>query len=428
MNRPVRPIRQQRGAVAIMVGLSIAVLIGMIGLAIDLGRMFVIKTEMQNAADACALAAARELDGNTDALDRADDSGVLVGTRNRINLQDEAAPVTTASLTYSAVLSPNSSYQPSGLANPATAKYAMCTLSRPNLGMLFMGVRGFGNQTVGAYAVATLAPSQTTCAIPLGMCKPAGGSSTAPFGLVEGTWYSGKFGSGGGESLTGSYNWIDFSPPAGGANELKDLLSGVGQCQLPPVGACVGEQGQKVGASDAWNTRFGLYKGAYNLNNAPPDRTGLAYTVDGLGGADATTWPNPAPQNAYSGTAISGATANYTTAEIAHSPYQGSDPADVISGGSVSIATSAQLAANGQQRRVALAPVVDCGQLGSGTPGCPTQQVRILGYACVLMLKPIKGPTDVVIEYLGQPNVANSPCGSYGLGGGSGPLVPVLVQ
>lgn len=52
----------------------------------------------------------------------------------------------------------------------------------------------------------------------------------------------------------------------------------------------------------------------------------------------------------------------------------------------------------------------------------------ILGYACVLMLNPIKGPNDVVLEYLGEPNTPGTPCASYGLAGGSGPLVPVLVQ
>lgn len=428
MNTPMQSLQKQRGAVAIMVGLSIAVLIGMIGLAIDLGRMFVIKTELQNAADACALAAARELDGSANAKTRADAAGVLVGTRNKINFQGENAPVTTASLTYSAALSPNSGYNRT--ISAATARYAMCALTRANIGMLFMGVRGFGKQTVRAYAVATLAPSQTTCAIPLGMCKPTGGPTTPPFNLVVGTWYSGKFGSGNGESLSGSYNWIDFSPPGGGTNELKDLLSGVGECNLPPVGTCVGEQGQKVGASDAWNSRFGLYKGAYNINNAAPDYTGLAYTVNGKGGADATTWPNAAPQNAYAGTPSSGTTLNYKTASVApyYSQYQATDPANVISGGNTSITPSGVLATKGQQRRIALAPVVDCGLLGSSSPGCGSKQIKILGYACVLMLQPIGGPNDVVVEYLGQPDAAGIPCGSYGLGGGSGPLVPVLVQ
>jgi len=47
----------------------------------------------------------------------------------------------------------------------------------------------------------------------------------------------------------------------------------------------------------------------------------------------------------------------------------------------------------------------------------------------VLMLNPIKGPDDVVMEYLGDPTAAGSPCSSFGLAGGTaGPLVPVLVQ
>lgn len=408
-----------------MVGLSIAVLIGMIGLAIDLGRMFVIKTELQNAADACALAAAKELNGAADAITRADAAGILVGTRNTVNFQGQAAAVTATSLTYSAELSPNSAYNRT--IAPAAARFAMCTLSRPNIGMLFMGVRGFGNQTVGAYAVATLAPSQTTCAIPLGVCQPATPDDPSdPFGLQLGKWYSGKFESGT-PGVTGSYNWLVFDSNNSAA-ELKELLSGPGKCELPPLGTCVGKQGQVAAASGAWNTRFGLYKGAYDISGSPPDYTGLAYTKDGLGGADATTWPNAVPENAYTGTASSGITINYKAATLAHSAYQNSDPADVISGGNTAITPSGTLATVGQQRRIALAPIVDCTQLGSGTPGCPTQKVRILGYACVLMLKPIDGPEDVVVEYIGPPDTVGSPCGSFGLGGGNGPLVPVLVQ
>jgi Flp pilus assembly protein TadG len=431
VNRTTGSLNNQRGAVAIIVALSLAVLLGMIGLALDLGRMFVIKSELQNAVDACALAAARELDGNSDALTRADAAGILTGTRNKINFQDAYAAIAAANITYSASLSPNSSYNRS--ISPSLAKYAMCSLSRPNIRMLFISVLGIGDRTVNAYAVATLAPGQTTCAVPIGVCAP--NPASAPFGLVAGTWYKGKYGNKSGESLTGSYNWIDFSPPAGGTDELKDQLEGPGQCELPPVGACVGEQGQKVGATDAWNSRFGLYQHVSDVSNFPPDYTGLAYTVSGVGSAIATTWPNPPPQNAYDGTASSGTTVNYKTAALAHSTYQDDshvppDPADVISnGGKPSSVISGQLATYGQQRRIAITPIVNCGLLGSSTPGCGSQQVKILGYACILMLSPIKGPNDVVMEYLGDPNAANSPCGSYGLaGGGSGPLVPVLVQ
>lgn len=408
--------RSQRGAVAIIVGICIVVLVGMIGLVVDMGHLFVFKTELQNAADSCALAAAKELDGGSDALTRAQSAGITVGQQNKADLQGAAVSISPANIKFSATLSPNSNYLTLAAgANPATAKYAMCTLNRTGIPMWFMQVMGLGNQTVAAVAVATLSPSQTTCAIPIGVCKQGSGAN---FGLVTGKWYSGKFSAGSGG--TGSYDWIDFTPPGGGASELKDLLAGAGQCNLPPVGTPVGEQGQVTGLTDAWNSRFGVYKngGPYNATTAAPDFTGLAYTT--------ATWPHadPAtPQNAYSGTPDSGSTLNYLAGQTARSPYQSTDPSAIgLPPFRVStVATHTQYGAN---RRIAVAPIVDCAALSS-----PTQTVPVLGYACVLMLNPISGPTNVILEARGLASSPSSPCASFGLPGGTvGPLVPVLVQ
>ncbi len=58
--------KKQRGAVAIVVALTLVVLIGFAGLALDGGQLqlYVSKTEQQNGADACALAASYELTGS----------------------------------------------------------------------------------------------------------------------------------------------------------------------------------------------------------------------------------------------------------------------------------------------------------------------------------------------------------------------------
>ena len=56
--------RARGGGVAVTVGLSIAVLVGSAALALDLGRLYNAVTELDNAADAAALAAATQLDGN----------------------------------------------------------------------------------------------------------------------------------------------------------------------------------------------------------------------------------------------------------------------------------------------------------------------------------------------------------------------------
>jgi len=47
---------RQGGAIAIMFALSLVVLFACMGIALDLGRLYVVRTELQNAADAAALA------------------------------------------------------------------------------------------------------------------------------------------------------------------------------------------------------------------------------------------------------------------------------------------------------------------------------------------------------------------------------------
>lgn len=53
--------RQRRGAVAPAVAVSVLMLLGFVALAVDAGRLYVVRGELQNTADAAALAAARAL-------------------------------------------------------------------------------------------------------------------------------------------------------------------------------------------------------------------------------------------------------------------------------------------------------------------------------------------------------------------------------
>jgi Flp pilus assembly protein TadG len=406
----------QRGQIAILTALSLLVLIGMGGLAIDVGRLMIVKTELQNAADACALAAARELDGQADALTRAENAGVTVGARNSVNLQASAVPIVPASVTFSASLHTGYLTNAGGAA-AATAKYAMCTLGRDSLSTFIMGAVGVGNQQVFARAVATVAPSQTNCAIPLGLCG-APGVTTAPYGLTAGQWSSGRYKAGSG--ATGNYDWIDFTPPGGGASEVSDLITGTGQCSLPAAGTKVGQSGLIQSLETAWNTRFGLYKGGAgqpNETNAPPDRAGYAYS--------ALNWPSQA-----------GATSDFLSVQRAGNvKYEGDNLVfgscngiwDVSAGkgkGCGNYNNTTNLATKGADRRIATAPIVDCAAWAGA------QTIPILDWACVLMLHPIGSAGDEVkLEFIGLANVTGSPCASSGLAGGTvGPLVPVLVQ
>jgi Flp pilus assembly protein TadG len=421
---------RQNGGVLILVALALAVLIGFLGLVIDVGRLFVAKTELQSAMDACALAASAELrpgvvPTDPQAISRAVSAGLTAGNRNKVNFQAGTAGVTAADVYFSDHLSDNTTTYPFGYvsaatANPATAKYVMCAHATGGITTWFIQVvQGFvgatsGPSTVGAWAAATTAPAQTNCGVPIGICKmgPAPG-----YGMTAGQWVSGRFDAGGG--ATGSYNWIDYSPPAGGQSELAALLSGQGQCNLN-VTTPVGQTGVLGNAAArAWNSRFGLYQGGGgnpNASTAPPDYTGYSYTP--------VNWPSQS--NAYS---------DFQARRSAYASY--GNTIDTVSAGNgitglsvtnaYNVAThgpSGQHRTNGADRRVVTAPIVDCTQWAT------SQTVPIVDWACVLLLHPISSPSDIVhMEYLGKATIVGSPCTTFGLAGGTaGPLVPVLVQ
>jgi Flp pilus assembly protein TadG len=420
LSRTAPPWRHQRGVVAIIVGLTIAVLLGFAGLALDGGRLYINKTELQNAADACALAASRELTCDpavascgTSYLEAAEAAGIAVAARNVNDFQRNTVAIPAADVRFHTELSPNEAYRSITEGADPASRYVMCIARQEGLLPWFMQVLGLGAQAVGAHAVATLAPAQTNCGIPLAMCSQGPATASPPFGLVPGRWYDGRFDSGGG--LTGNFNWIDFTPPAGGQNELAALLTGSGVCNMNvpnPVGQ-TGVLGNA--AARAWNSRFGLYQsGPTNIDTAPPDRTGYAYT-----GAN---W------DASAGNAVGDFLTRRGTGDNYGSTVQaGNDLTGLtISNAYNPTTTPAQHLASGADRRLVTAPIVNCGDWASSN----TAPIR--AWACVLMLHPISHPSNIVtMEYLGLSSDPSSPCatsGSVGGPGSVGPLVPALVQ
>lgn len=429
---------RQRGAVAIITGLSLVVLMGFAGLALDGGHLYLTKTELQNAADACALAASYELTGSpipAENFTRAENAGKTVGAENRVDFQGGAIQVADIDVAFSTSLA--GSWVSAGSAT-GTSKFVRCTITESGIAPWFMQVMGFDDQTVSALATATLSPSQNNCAIPMGLCTHPG-SSAPHFGYVKGDWYSMNFKESGGgttENLTGNFRWVDFDPSTqtpgcsgGGAQELACLFEGAGQCNLPPNGpatcstsgnssptpGCVGQTGNIQSLGKAFNTRFGICQGGActdgELKSAPPDFTGLAYNT--------TNWS--LGRDAYKGS--SGGTPNFVAARTSHLQVQSSE---LPSG--TNRASTAQMISFGADRRLVTVPFLQCDSFAGG------QHAPIRGYACILMLEPYKkAGSDVTVsaEYLGASNEPGSPCATSGAVGSStsaGPLVPALVQ
>ncbi|WP_025915676.1 Tad domain-containing protein [Herminiimonas sp. CN] len=415
--------QHQRGAIAIIVAISIAVLIGFVGLALDLGKLYVAKTELQNSSDACALAAARELTGTSATqLTIAEAAGITTGNLNRVIFQSEPVAVNAdSSVTFSQTL--NGSYQPKFEGEAAKLmKYARCTVNRTSIANWFVQVLNvlpgvsIGSQAVAATAVASVVAAQTNCALPVAVCKEKLDT------LNPGDWIAGALDPNGANK--GSFRWIDFGDKGGGARQIKDILSGTGVCNLPAVGdPILLKPGNNNGVDDAWNTRFGLYHGGYKgPADGVPDFTGYSYTP--------SSWLPSPPHNAYG---------NFRDQRKNYAPYQGDDLTGLdIKGTASSVATHK----NGANRRIDLFPVINCATFDA------SKQAPLASWACMLMLHPI-GPqkksdpvwsipgedpvtgVKMYLEYLGPSNDPSSPCATVGLPGppdGAGPKVPVLVQ
>ncbi|MBM3749096.1 MAG: hypothetical protein FJW34_25305, partial [Acidobacteria bacterium] len=105
----------ERGFTLITTGACAIGMLGMLGLAVDLGRLYVVKNEMQAYTDSAALAAAVELDGTGAGISRAQNA--VATNTNRWNLGTSTFAGTqttfaqTASGPWEANPSPATGYQ-----------------------------------------------------------------------------------------------------------------------------------------------------------------------------------------------------------------------------------------------------------------------------------------------------------------------------
>ncbi len=418
---------EQRGATALLLALCLPVMLGMVALGLDLARAYILKAELQNAMDACALAASSALTGANDPMvyDVARAHAlVLVNPQaqgqaarpaasvNRLFLQTEVPTASAIEVSFSAHLDgpfvTATSAQTLGLP-PSQARYARCrhTDSPRALWMLpvlqALGVNVVQTISMQAEAVAALASAQNVCAMPLAVCAAPGSTAAQAWGLTVGSRLTSVDNPNTGYG-SGNFGWADFSPPNGGASELAALLEGQGACGVQK-GQAIGQPGQVNAVGRAWNTRFGLYAASGEALLAPPDYTGWGYASG------------------------SGHLADYLSRRAARAPFQGQ------TGGSVVGLTATQHAQWGGQRRLVTVPIVDCSVWNDGK-GSATPVVLDLG--CVLMLAPVRtgsrpsGPgvaNSFDVEYLGRAGDPGAPCASNGaVGGNTGPMVPGLVQ
>jgi hypothetical protein len=166
--------QKRRGYILVATCLSASFLLGVCGLALDIGRMYVTKNEAQAYVDSAALAAARQLDGTSDGITRATNSVGGDTGKWRFDTQSFTSVTTTFSN------SPSGTF----VSSPADPSVITCVkvVAVVNLPMYLIRVLTGPTSTIAASAVAGAGNSITTLS-----------SGIFPFSPYTRTWIGTNF-------------------------------------------------------------------------------------------------------------------------------------------------------------------------------------------------------------------------------------------
>ncbi|MBU0554446.1 MAG: hypothetical protein KKD64_13950 [Alphaproteobacteria bacterium] len=261
--------RSTEGAVAPTVALALVGLIAVGGIAFDYARMVGMHSELQNAADQAALAAATQLDGRPDAMARATTAANdLVSNLTRLSNDGEGGAVGVASVSFYSDLSKTPA------TSDANARFAEVLVDgRQVFYALTPIVNLMSSGLIDAQAMAGM--GSATCKVPPVMiCNPA--ETTDPDFTVGN--YVGKglklvavggnnHNNGGNETTQGAgsawapgnFGYLDTS---GGSNGVPGLREALGWTSVPgdcsPSTGVDTKPGANVSVTDSLNTRFDI--------------------------------------------------------------------------------------------------------------------------------------------------------------------------
>ncbi|MBA3910765.1 MAG: hypothetical protein C0524_13030 [Rhodobacter sp.] len=275
--------RNEAGTVLVFWGLVLGVVLGFVALSFDLGRASITRSELQSFADSVALAAAGELDGNDDALDRAAEAATLIlDSQSFGNTDRTLSGDVSYTLTYYASLPDEDTTAVSDeTTDPADAAFVRVqvtpTVVESTFGAAFAALTGQARRDyqLGASAVAGL--SIYACDVqPMMFCLPNGGDYRAEdnignmvqlrAGGPNAAWAPGDFG-----FLDPREVFVNESGPCAGltgAPLLRCLLGAVDNITkcFSQRGVDI-EPGQKAGLENSiFNIRFDIY----NQNMSSP--------------------------------------------------------------------------------------------------------------------------------------------------------------
>ena len=314
------------GLILPYVTIMLVVVIGVAVLALDGARLMSLQTQLQNAADALALAAAAELDRLPDSEARAVNAVNHLLTNSTLFGSDGERDARLSGIAFYSRL-PASSTSPMSAGTPATdptnARFVLITLQPVTLRTVFPAALFGGSNAVTTGASAVAGFDQVVCqTTPIYVCNPyetpgmayeqasealqaAAGDPAARGRLIRLREYPG----GDARYVPGDYGFL-IAQTIGG--EVSAVINATAVARPP---ACFVQNGVNlrpgflVSAREAFNVRFDIYEGSMSGRQAdasyrPSTNVRKGYVGGGAGSCNAraaNSWPIGAPPNQATG-------------------------------------------------------------------------------------------------------------------------------
>ena len=256
--------KQERGSILATSAIGMLAILLAVGLGVDISRFYLVKTELQNGADAAALAAVSVLNGAPKGIDDA----VLqatVDTTNKFNFSKSG--ITITNVEFSTTLEGTYVGTTSAKSQAANIRFVRVTTAPSAVNVSFAGaVLGKSKNLIATATAGYSVPLTDICNFLPVMVIDYG----TP--IVAGQTYTFRA-EGGAHVSPGNYQILALAG-SGGADARVGLARGVDACAGPgAVYAIDTKPGVTAGAvRQGVNTRFDEYQSSHvNPKDMPPD-------------------------------------------------------------------------------------------------------------------------------------------------------------
>lgn len=276
-NRTPHDRRGERGSVLAVSTLGMLVFLLAAGLCVDISHLYVVKTELQNAADAAALAAAASLNSDDGGITKATD--IAVSALNNYEFNNNGATITRTDVRFAVNLSDFDAgldmNETSARAAASRIRFVKVTVPTKAVNVFFASMVIGNSRNVGAEAVAgmSVAPNYFEHVLPVTVITDNDGDDILPGNNYTIRREPSNF------VTPGNYQILAIDG-SGGSDDRVGLANGVqthvgiGDYVQTKPGVTSGAVRQGI------NTRFGDYASTLDPSLYPPDmnvKEGITY-------------------------------------------------------------------------------------------------------------------------------------------------------